>query len=192
MRYLIATVAILGLLAVVLFGMIGTSAWFTDEEIILGNQVSTGTLDVQLSGGPLEGVKLEPGLGAYVPFASFCIRNQGDYDMKWRARMDQVVDEKGLLDYLVIEAVRNPSGSGGNYGPPDQLLFSGQPFTVLENSEPFFNVDNPANPFQPGATVCYELRGKLDSSAPNEVQGAVVTARLYVFATQQINTGWTE
>jgi hypothetical protein len=192
MRYLFATVAVLSLLAIVLFGLTGTSAWFTDEEILLNNQVSTGVLDVQITGGPLEGVKLEPGLPTYMAIASFCIRNDGNYNMKWRGWMDQIGDEKGLLQYLEIEGVRNPSGSGGSYGPADEVLFTNQPFSVLENATPYFIVDDSNDPFKPGDAVCYELRGRLSSAAPNEVQNAVVSARLYVFATQLLNDGWSE
>lgn len=191
MRYLYAGVAFLGLLAVVLFGLAGTSAWFTDQAIILDNQVSTGSLDVQITGGPLAGVKLEPGLPTYVAITNFCIRNDGDYNMKWQARIDEVVDKKEMLQYLLIEGVRNPVGSAGNYGPQNETLFTDQPFSVL-NSPPWFLVDNPVDPFEPGDAVCYELRGKLSSQAPNSVQNAVVSARLYVFATQQLNTGWSE
>jgi hypothetical protein len=181
----------LSLLTIIILGINATSAWFTDE-VIIDSYTSTGTLEITLTGGAYEGVKLEPGLSRYTPLSIFCIRNQGDYNLKWKGWMEDVVDEKNLQNYLSIELISNPAESDGNYGPKNVTLFTDKPFSILEGPNPYFLVDNPDDPFKPGDVICYEIRGKLSSQAPNEIQNAQISARFFVFATQQINTGWNE
>ena len=71
---LIALVAI----AVMAYGVIGSGAWFTDTQTISDNVITTGIMELGVSGGPLVVNNLEPGAG-YQPAGYFCAQNTGNY-----------------------------------------------------------------------------------------------------------------
>ena len=179
------------LLSVLAFGVLGTGAWFTTDESISGNSVSTGTLDLEVSGGPFSGTNLEPGAG-YTSLGIFCVENIGDYDMKWRGWLKDVDDAKGLRNYLQVQAILNPTGYEGNYGPADTTVFTDVPFTDLMGPNSHILLNDPVYPFSPGYKACYQINAKLLSSAPNAVQAATLNTNLYIQGTQYINTGWGE
>jgi len=172
-----------------------SAAWFTDSAAIASNYVTTGNLSLEVGGGPFKIENLEPGAG-YSTAGYFYAKNIGDYDMKWRGRLTNVVDANGLRHYLRVRCVMNPTGHVGNYGPSDHELFTNVPLTNLMPWNSYILLDDttviPGDWFEPGHYAWYEIQVKLISSAPNAVQGKWVGAKLDFGATQRINPGWVQ
>lgn len=178
------------LIAAMAYGVMSTGAWFTDTAAIDNNSIQTSNLDLEVWGGPFVATALEPGAG-YQSLGTFCAKNAGGYDMKWRGWIDSVNDSKGLRNYLQVKAVLNPNDSG-NYGPKGEPLFADVPFTDLTQANTWLVMDDPTWAFAPGHYACYDVQARVLDTAPNAVQNATLTARLYIEATQRINTGWTQ
>lgn len=188
--------AILAILGVLVYGLAGTGAWFTDNAELAGNTVSTGNLDLEVSwDGPWAVTNIEPG-APYVTMGYFCAVNAGDYDMKWRGWLRNVVDAKGLRHYLVVKATANPAdlpaslGSNGDHGPQNVVVFNDVPFNTLMAVNGYIQDAHPDYPFNPGEKICEKVEVKLLSTAPNSVQDALLTADLYLDATQFISDAW--
>lgn len=182
---LIAALAVVGV----------TAGWFTASASVNNNYVKTGNLDATAWGGPLTVDNLEPGAG-YESAGVFCVKNDGDYDMKWRAWLKDVNDPKGLRHYLRVKAILRPNDQG-NYGPSEGLeVFSGVKFTDLMSPNSYVVLADPDEdgdpiPFEPGHIACYDVQvACVGPGTPDSVQNATVTANLYIQATQWINPGW--
>ncbi len=185
-------VAIIALVAVLAYGVSSTGAWFTDSAKIENNAISSGNLDLTVWGGPFQVSNLEPG-GEYRSLGVFCAKNEGDYDMKWRGYIKDFAGSTALKDKLYIQAIMNPTGAVGNYGPSNATLFTDVSFNTLTNpANGIIVTDDPTWAFTPGSWACYDIQVKLSSSAGNIVQGKSLTATLHLDATQRINTGWNE
>ena len=182
---------VIGAIAVMIFGVIGTGAWFTGAEEITGNSITTGSLDLAVEGGPLTAADLEPGAG-YADAGWFCVENVGDYDMKWRGWLYEVTDDNGLQNYLQAKAIITQDHDG-NYGPADDtVIFENVPITQLIGPNGYIVLNDPVYPFAPDHKSCYYIQVKLVSTAPNTVQNSTLEAKFYIQGTQYINPGWSE
>jgi len=186
---------IIGALLVLIYGMSGSGAWFTDNATASGS-VSSGNFDLVVSGEPLLLSKIEPGAG-YQPLGEFCVQNNGDYDMKFRGYMKDVVDPGNLRSYLLIkiEIKALNEVDHNNYGPIDgAVLAIDVPFTDLMSWNDTIvltpgGAGNP-DPFTAGMKACYKVSGKLTNTAGDDQISKTMTSTLFFNATQWINSGW--
>jgi predicted ribosomally synthesized peptide with SipW-like signal peptide len=191
-KKMLGIVAVLAALAILAFGLYGTYAWFTDAGEITGNSVTTGSLDMKVWGGPFVGEKMEPGAD-YKTMGTFCVENIGDYDMKMRGWMTDVVDAKNLRQYVLVRATMNPEGNVGNYGPANALMFTDIPLSELTQANDYFSTDHEGTEaIYKGLWACWKIDAKVMGTAPNSVQNALITSKMYIQATQFINEGWSQ
>jgi hypothetical protein len=186
---------VIGMITVFTYGLMGSGAWFVDSASISG-AISSGNFDLEVTGEPLQLVKIEPGAD-YQKVGEFCVQNKGDYDMKFRGYMKDVNDPNGLREYLLlkIESKAFNETDQNNYGPQDgAVLATDVPFTDLMVWNQIITtnpdgVDDP-EPFAAGKKACYILSGKLTDAAGNDQLAKTLTANLFLNATQWINAGW--
>ena len=186
---------IIGTLFVLTYGLAGSGAWLTDNATVSGS-VSTGNFDLVVSGEPLLLAKIEPGAG-YKPLGEFCVKNNGDYDMKFRGIMQDVSDPGNLSTFLLIKIEIKALNEidHNNYGPKDgAVLAVDVPFTDLMSWNDTIilkpgGTDNP-DPFAAGMKACYKVSGRLSSAATDEQISKTMTSTLFFNATQWINSGW--
>jgi len=183
-----------------------TRAWFTDSGQILGNQVTTGNFDVGVTLNPFTVTGIEPAPvedDSYVSAGKFAVKNIGDYDMKWRGKLNLTLNQYGISDYLKVKVNMLEHGGqwvGGewvncNYGPNMGVipLFSGVPLNELRNySYGHILMDDPGWAFEPNHKACYEIFVRMDPDAPNSVQSSKLEGNLLIEATQRFNSGWTQ
>ncbi len=180
---------------ILVFGMTGSGAWFTDNASASG-AISSGNFDFEVSGAPLSLSNAEPGAG-YQPLGEFCVQNNGDYDMKFRGYMKDVVDPGNLRSFLLVKIeIKALNVSDHNtYGPQDDAIIAlDVPFTSLmewnDTIALFAGGANNPDPFAAGMKACYKVSGKLSNAAGNDQIAKTLTATLYFNATQWINAGW--
>lgn len=186
---------IIGSIAVLTYGAVGSGAWFTDSATASGS-VSSGNFDLNVSGEPFQLSKIEPGAD-YRPVGEFCVQNSGDYDMKFRGYMKDVDDPGDLRDYLLVKIeIKSLNDSDhNNYGPKDgAVLATDVPFIDLMAWNDTISLTPGGNgnpdPFAAGMKACYVISGKLTSEAGNDQISKTLNANLYINATQWINSGW--
>lgn len=184
-----------GICGILIFGLTGTGAWFTNSAFMAGS-VSSGNFEFKISGGPLHLAKIEPGAD-YAHVGDFCVENTGEYDMKFRGYMKGVEDPGNLASYLLIKLEMkafNPTDLN-NYGPAiGTTLATDLPFTDLMSVNDLLSVtpldaDTP-EPFAPGKKACYAVSARLEADAGNDQLSKSLKADLYFDATQWINPGW--
>ena len=191
MKKTLVSIVIILALAVMAFGVLGTGAWFTDSAQINNNYITTGSLDLKVTGGPFTGKNLEPGAD-YRSLGIFCVENIGQYDMKWRGWVVDLSDAKNLSGQLLVKVVMNPDGTEWNYGPPNKTLFEDIPFSSIVGVNDYLVLNDPDYPFKPGDRACYNVQASLPSTVGNNLQSARLDANFYIQGTQYINTGWDE
>ena len=180
------------LAATTLFAMTWTGAYFTGSAETTGHKVTTGDLTIYAWSDTFNVQNLEPG-AAYVNAGYVYVRNDGDYDMKWRMGMSSVTDSKGLASKVEVKCTLNPDVSHqGSYGPASSIVWD----CWLSQLTGWNNIavcdGTVATPFIPGADAWYLIQVKLDASAGNALQNATYTANMAFGSTQWINTGWAE
>lgn len=186
---------IIGSFFVIIYGMTGSGAWFTDNATASG-AISSGNFDLKVSGEPLQISKIEPGEG-YQSLGEFCVQNNGDYDMKFHGYMKDVNDPGNLQSFLLIkfEIKALNDTDDNNYGPEDgAVIATDVPFTDLmawnETIAVIPEMAGNSEPFAPGMKACYKVSGRLSSAAGNDQISKTMTANLFINATQWINSGW--
>jgi hypothetical protein len=187
---------ITGLTGVLIYGLIGSGAWFTDSAASAGS-ISSGDFNLVVSGDSIKVENLEPGRD-YQSFGEFCLENQGDYDMKFRGYIKDVEDPGNLQSFLLlkveIKAINETDHN--NYGPtgtsieiahdvPLSTFMDQNDILALSPGNP-----NSPQPFAPGMKICYILSGKLSADAGNEQINKTINTNLFFESTQWINSGW--
>lgn len=195
MKKQLAFLLLIPFVALMVYGLLGTNAWFT-ATVTTNGSISSGNFDLQVSGGPLDLTKLEPGAG-YRQVGEFCLVNAGDYDMKLRVRVDNVSDPGALQDLLKVKLVLKALNSEDHntYGGLDDIeLFSDIPFSALldwnDETRLLFETDGTTDPFVPDMKSCYKLYVSLSEEAGNSQLSQDLTFDLLFNATQYINPGW--
>lgn len=203
MKKIITSLAMIALVGALTVGV--TRAWFTDSEQVLGNQVTTGIFEVEVTPNAFTIADIGPAPAeeeSYISAGTFAVKNVGDFDMKWRGYMNVTKNEHNVSDYLRVRVNMLAHGGkmvGGswvscNYGPPSgTTLFSGVPFNELKYySYGHLLMDDPVWAFEPNHNACYEVFVRMDPTAPNSVQNSMLDANLLIEATQRFNPGWTQ
>jgi hypothetical protein len=185
----------IGLSTVLIYGMTGSGAWFTNSAFLAGS-VSSGNFEFKITGGPLHLDKIEPGAG-YTSVGEFCVQNSGEYDMKFRGYMKGVEDPGNLASYLLLRLDMKPYNptDENNYGPViGTTLATDLPFTDLMAVNDLLAAtpsdEDIPEPFAPGKKACYEVSARLAGDAGNDQLSKTLKADLYFDATQWINPGW--
>lgn len=193
MKKYLPIMILIAALAVLAYGLIGSSAWFSIETRTTGS-ISSGNFDLDVTGGPLDLQKLEPGAG-YKAVGEFCLQNNGDYDMKLRAKLEGVTDPGNLRDYLSLKLVLKKLNTedGNNYGGEheDIVLFSDLAFSAwMDWNDNAKLLANEGDVFAPGLKSCYKLYAQLSGDAGNDQVQKPIDFDLLINATQLINPGW--
>jgi len=160
-KIILSSLVILGLVGAIVGA---TRAWFTDSEVLAGNTVTTGVLDVYVTPNPFTIDNIEPALAedaSYVSAGKFAVENIGDYDMKWRGKLVETADLNYMSNYLWVKVNMLAHGGqwvGGewvncDYGPDVGVtpLFSGVPLNDLEAYSGYLLMDDPTWAFEPGS-----------------------------------------
>ena len=195
-KYFILSILTLLLIVVLVFGVTGSAAWFTDTAVIEANIINTGTIDLAFSDVYRTTPLLEPG-GGYTEILRFCAVNQGTFNLKWRGQFTNIQAPEGLADKILISVIINPDSTfSGNYGPVGAVWFMDVPVQQLASPNSYLLLDASTNsePFKPSDKVCYTILARLGSTATNTYQQAVFSANLELNATQWISTDpdWAE
>lgn len=180
-----------------------SGAWFS--ELVTGPTATavTGDVDLTVSATPfdLSSVKLEPGAD-WVTAGYFFVRNDSDYDIKWRMGLFDVTDGGNLNDFIEVRNVLNPpdkvpSAVPRLYGPLDQDVWAAASVApvLLRQLEGWNSLavagQMPSSvPMPPGYWSWYRVDVRLRSSATNDQADATYTATMKFYATQALNTGW--
>jgi hypothetical protein len=192
-RLLIAPV-LLALWATV-SGVVGAGAWFSDVAAESGSVVATGSVALEITGGPLRAELLVPG-GDYSEMGVICTSNSGEADLQYRGMFETSADSsKEFLSYLAMKVEDDGNGdwsiereiparpANETEGLPAYFKFAGQNPFVLNN----YLLQGTLTP---GETRCYRFWIRLDGSTPNDFQGASLDYVLSINATQAEAAGW--
>lgn len=177
------------------FGLVGTGAWFSDTATSADNIITTGTLDLQVSGEPFKATDLAPG-EEYSEMGTFCVENIGTTDLKFRGLFETVakpthdllkfttlkVEQNTNEGWLMIkEVMGNPTVETD--GLPYYFKYPDQDPTIINH----YIVGQDLIPSQ---EVCYRLSIKLDVDTPDDLQEKYLDFFLHLYATQKTNPGW--
>ena len=181
----------LAMAATALFAMAWTGAYFTGSAETTGHKVTTGDLTIYAWSNTFNVQNLEPGAD-YVTAGYVYVKNDGDYDMKWRMGLKDISDPAGLASKVRVKCTLNPTDHVGNYGLAGSVVWDCW-LSQLAGWNGIAVCDSSvATPFTPGADAWYLIQVKLDSTAGNALQNATYTANIAFGATQWINPGWVE
>jgi hypothetical protein len=186
--FLLIAIATLWIMA---FGMLTSYAWFTDSVTSTGAVITTGTLDIEVTGGPLAAEYLAPG-GDYVDMGSFCASNAGNVDLKYRGIFEASEHSaNGMIAYMAMKVEQNIAGEWVLLkeidGDPESLT---QYFIIPGQDPSIQNSYMLEGSLTPAQQTCYRFWVKLSGTTPNEFQGSYVDYIFHVHATQTNNTGW--
>ena len=193
----ILTAFAIGLACLLMIGIFGSRAWFTSSANSQAS-ISSGNFDLEVSGGPLDLTRLEPG-APYRQIGEFCLQNNGDYDMKLRVGVENVNGTGGLKDLLnlklVLKAINSVDQNSYGDDVDDLVLFSDIQFNALldlnNSARLLFDTQGVVDPFLPNMKSCYKLFAYLPGEAAGDSQiSQNLTFDLLFNATQSINPGW--
>jgi predicted ribosomally synthesized peptide with SipW-like signal peptide len=186
------------LLTIMAYGTVGTGAWFTDRDMIVGNTATAGKLDIDVRTGgstvlPIELENIAPGEW-YGPY-EIHVYNQNTpvstMPVKYRfydANSTETVG--GFYDLMRVKVDHSHAGPNNCVGWP--TVFGPQPLGALDVRSPAHSIAAPSGELGVNITHVYCLYFKLHESAGNPYQGASATFDLVFDATQINNPGWTE
>ncbi len=185
---------IMAVLCVMTVGAVGSAAWFTDQEMVVGNSLAAGKLDIKINAEsgttlPISVANMEPGVW-YGPY-TIAIYNQNTplSTMPCKYRFYDAMGSEsvaGFYDKLRVEVYHSFAPPGGfGWGTPKWTgalkdLYIDSPTYAISAS------------LGVNITHVYQLKFKVDESAGNVFQGASATFDLVFDATQVTNPGWAE
>lgn len=176
-------------------GLKGAGAWFSDSKKLPNNIIRSGSLDLQLSGGPLNANDLEPGAN-YTQMGSFCNNNSGTIDLKYRGLFES--DMPASTDLIKFLTIKVEMKTNGDWATLQEI--QGNPAIETDGLRYYFKFSDqdPAiiNKYLvsgnliPGEEICYRLSAKLNASTPNYDQHKTIDFVLHLQVTQITNPGW--
>jgi predicted ribosomally synthesized peptide with SipW-like signal peptide len=181
--------------AVLVFGVMGTGAWFTDQDQAGNSTLAAGTLsiDVRNNGGTLATgatfTNMAP--GDWTVWDNLNILNDGTLPAKYRIKsafVSQTVG--GFYQQINVQAAHGFANGCPASGPDPVVKYDG-PLAGFEVN----SVDDIDASFQPlGATLTHKwcFRFQLDEGADNTYQGQSATFNFVVDATNPANPGWSQ
>jgi predicted ribosomally synthesized peptide with SipW-like signal peptide len=212
MRKRLLLLLAVALAAIMAFGAIGTSAWFTDTDTAT-NTFTAGTLSVKLGGSSQNGVTITapdnvaplnevggmaPG-DEFGPYQIYVVNEQNPQSTlkaKYRFTTEFLSGSAAFFDQLNARVEHGNCITGGISGAFN--IYNG-PLDVLEiisndDSGPYQTgtVISPDDLIAPQNTHCFLWYFELDELADNSIQGQTVEFRIDLDATQPDNPGWSE
>lgn len=177
----------------------GTQAWFTDQELVVGNSFTAGKLDIKINPGcgivlPVTVQDMEPGKW-YGPY-DLEVYNQNTpvSTMPVKYRMYSSNESGTLMSKLNVRVAH--SNCVGCPRPdwtanPALVKYAGnvQPMYV---DSPTHSITAPTGNLDVNITHCWQLSFQVDTSAGNGYQGTTASFDLVVDATQVGNPGWSQ
>ncbi len=188
MKILKSLVIVLAMVAMVAGA---TSSIFSDQDSVVGNTFSTGTLNMVVNEGvnkPMTVSSMKPGDSISGWFDAF---NQGSLEAEYWFYISNVVGDDALRDALVIE-LKDGGYTGACDGPS---IYSGSLSALIGSSNQEMTSDNNVHAgstnggdnIRAGWTqrICQTVT--LPESTGNEAQGKTVTFDEVMYATQDMD-----
>lgn len=198
-RKIIVVLLAATLAAAMVIGLSG--AYFTSNAEGPAVQATTGNVKLYVEGSGFNLSNLEPG-GDWVTAGYFYVRNDGQYNVKWRMGLDEISDPGGLAPFIEVKSVMNPSdkllGTYGSSYPWNYDIYAAIPgmgypkLNQLACWGPFATVGVTSNPMVPGDWAWWRIDVRLSASANNNQANRAYSAKMLFNATQAINGGWAE
>lgn len=164
----ISLVAVVVLLAVAALGVVGTGAWFTDQDVKAGNAVELGVLKPNLEGNPFTVAAGQPGAICGTQEVVYK-NNQSTIDVKYRFSSKFVSGNGDLYNLIYVKVFKDSTLV--NQGWLKDLNIG--PETMAVN----------------GAQT-WKFEYAVHSSVGNWGQGASCSFNIVADSTQTINPGW--
>jgi hypothetical protein len=163
--------ALVLLLLIMVSGLIGTGAWFTDQDVLAGNALAAGYLDVQLIQGgtsttPIVLDRIEPGR-TYGPFPISIYNSGSTMPIKYRF---YVANAQGaLLDEIEMVVAHSDcvDDPGDWTKDPSKIVYQGKVSDFYADSTNHAVGDGtlPVN-----STHCWMIRFNFDESAATSIR----------------------
>ena len=176
-------------------GVTSSGAWFSDTWSSAGSILLSGSLDFDVTGGPMWATNLQPGPD-FAPLGEFCTTNTGTLPLKYRGQFESAAPiTHDLLRYTTLQVEQHTTGQwawvreipGTAPVETDSLpYFFKHPGQAAEVVNPFVV----AGSLAAGERLCYRLSVKLDPLTPDTQQGQIVDFVLHLHATQIANPAW--
>ena len=182
------------LFSIMVYGISGSGAWFSDSVTIQNASITTGNIDLVVSDEVRSKPDLEPG-GGYQELLHFCLSNGGSYNMKWRGRLTDVGAPVGMEKEILIQAIIiNPEkssfskndGHDDEHGNGNTVWFTDKSVPELMQSNPHILMDSV--PFKPNQRACFSFQAKMKGTAGDGFVQSNFKANLQLDATQWIST----
>jgi hypothetical protein len=177
------------------YGVVTSDAWFSEVETNPGGMITAGSLDIELTGGPLKAVNLQPGRD-FSEMGAVCARNAGSMDLKYRALFKPDSFENiDLVTYLTLKIEKKADGQWEPYkevsGEPSNKKKALSHYFQTSRGQPEeSNLYLMEGVLSPSGEDCYRFWIKLSSETPNAMQRKGMDFSLYLYATQEENPGW--
>ena len=192
MKQILMSVLILAALGALVVS--GTVALFSDQEVIAGNTVATGTLELTLNHTAGKPFSITEGYPGYTTGWEYMdIYNTGSLPFEAHLTFSKTAGSTALYDALKIKLVSAGADgicNSGDFG--EYLIYDGYvkdfPTQKLISSANYWHLadgsGDPADNIRPGYTmrVCQKL--SIDLAAGNEIMGKSVTFSEIVDAMQ--------
>lgn len=179
------------LLLTLVTGVISTGAWFTGLNVMTGNTLAAGRLDVMVradhrSSSPIVLQEMEPGTW-YGPYPITIYNPDGGTPVKYRifaSKLGGRLAEKLQTRLAYGRCTPHP---GDWTRSPERLRYVG-PLSELYIESPITAANRGVLPAK--QSHCWMISFKVDESAGNEYKSAWATFSLVVEATQIENPNW--
>jgi predicted ribosomally synthesized peptide with SipW-like signal peptide len=180
---LLTIVAVSGLV----FG--ATRAYFTDQEVVDGNNFSAGEIDIEIRGeGATSQTFSDMAPGVWTDQVKYNIYNSANsLPVKYMFKAEKVSQtESGMYGKLNVKVRHAHAGTADPASWP--TVYKG-PLSDMAIRSPKHAISGTLGT---NITHVYYMEFQLDSSVGNEYQGDSVVADFVFDATQTNNSGWTE
>jgi hypothetical protein len=181
------------LLLTLISGVIGTGAWFTDQDVLAGNSMAAGYLDISIRAGnatksPIVLQGMEPGVWSQA-FPINVYNSGSTIPVKYRllvsghqgALMDQLDVRLAHFHCLPVSADWTRMPSRVKYSGPLANMYVESPTSAINKGV-----------LEVNRTHCWMVSFKVRESAGNEYKNSWAGFDLVVEATQLDNPGWGE
>ncbi len=200
MKLKILLIALISLLALGVSAVYGQSsgAWFTDSAVTPGSIITSGTLDLSVTGKKLKAANLEPGKD-YLSMGTFCSKNTGTMALKYRGLFEPYAPSTNdLLSFITMKVeLQTETGwttlqeiPGSNPVDPPLVHLLKEYFKFPDQAIWVVNQYIVSGSLTPNQEACYRLSIKLAAETPNYDQNKSLDFVLHLDATQATNPGW--
>jgi hypothetical protein len=182
-------------LALLAYGLAPSGAWYMGSWSSAGFILSSGSLDLHVTGDSLRATNLQPGT-EYTLLGTFCLQNTGTLDLKYRGLFESPAPiANDLLWYMTLKVEQQTGGPwrtvqeipGTAAIATETLLYY---FKHPGQGPDVVNHYVVAGSLVPGESACHRLSVMLDPATPNSEQGKFIEFALHLDASQVTNPLW--